>query len=421
MHSFLRRLLPAILSFIFLQGVSALTLSEALEQAEKHPVLQQHALNIAGRRYEIIDATAKGPGSLAINSENFGDEAGFDNLETTVEYSLPLQNSARVSAKKKLAEENVRLSELEKTTARWLIMSQTSRAFHRALVLRDLVVKASESIENSEKLLAASKIMVESGSVAEQEVFQAELVLQQAKLEAEHIRGIREDASAELAQAMGLDSLVVSEVTGSATADLEIPELAKLEEIIFRSHPDIVARQLEISQTAARLELLKAENHPSWNLTAGARHSRETGRGDFLVGISADLPRSGDNRGARKALQEDIRRLTLERSNSERELRLRLQSDWQRCHRLQEQVKKLRDAILPAAWQLFELSLTGYQLGKTDQIVVLQARKDFLAEKENYLQRLEELYEAVNSIESLAGYAGSFDFSSAAADPAKNL
>ena len=419
MHSFLRRLLPAILSIVLVQGAPALTLDEALEQAEQHPVLQQHALNIAGRRYEIIDASARGPRSLAINSENFGDREGFNNLETTVEYSLPLQNSARVRAKKKLAEENVRLSELEKTTARWLIMSQTSRAFHRALVLRDLVIKASESIENSEKLLAAAKIMVESGSVAEQEVFQAELVLQQAKLEAEHIRGIHEDASAELAQAMGLDSLLVSEVTGSATADLEIPELAKLEEIVFRSHPDIVARQLDISQTAARLELVKAENQPSWNLTAGVRHLRETGRGDFLVGISAELPRAGDNRGARKALEQDIKRLHLERSNSERELRLQLQSGWQRCQRLQQQVKKLRDVILPAAWQLFELSLAGYQLGKTDQILVLQARKDFLAEKENYLQRLEELYEAVNSIESLAGYAGSFDFSRVAANQQK--
>jgi len=77
----------------------------------------------------------------------------------------------------------------------------------------------------------------------------------------------------------------------------------------------------------------------------------------------------------------------------------------QKFNRLQEQSKELRDRVLPAAWQLFELSLAGYQLGKTDQIVVLQAQKEFLGQKESYLQKLEELYEAVDFIESLTGPA----------------
>ncbi len=416
MREFFRLFLLVVFIISFPSFSSGLTLPDALAMAEQHPVLKLHDLNIAGRQYEIIDTSAKGPDSLSITTENFGGKSGFSDLETTIEVSMPLQNSRRVKARKKLAEARVSLSRVEKETARWMILSQTTRAFHKALVINGLTEKARENIENSEKLLEASKIMVEAGSVAEQEVFQAELVLAQAKLELQSMLGLQADAKVDLIAAMGLESLAEIDVVGSVTAELELPAVEELESIIFKSHPEIVTRQLDATQTQARLDLIRAENTPTWNITAGARNSRETGTNDFLIGFSAELPRARDNKGERAALKKDLERISLEQKNSERELRLKLQSAWQRFNRLQDQTRRLRDEILPGAYHLFELSLTGYQLGKTDQIVVLQAQKEFLGQKENYLQHLEELYEAASSIESLAGVSGSYSFTHPSAE-----
>ncbi|EKD83580.1 MAG: hypothetical protein ACD_39C00585G0003 [uncultured bacterium] len=382
----------------------ALTLSEALETAEKHPVLQSHDLNVQGRQYEAGDASARGASSISLNSENFGgSQPGASNIESSIEFSLPLQDNRKVKAKQKLAATRIELSRLEKTNAHWVIKSRTQRAFHRALTARLLAEKAEENIENAQKLVDAAQIMVEAGATAEQEVFQARLLEQQARLELQSMRGRLEDASAELAIAMGLESLDNQAIEGSATVDLELPKFEELETLVLNSHPEILYRKLQADETKAKLDVIRTENRPAWELTAGARNLRETSQHDFLIGFTVEIPRARDNQGERKALNNDLQRLKLEQDNAARELRLHLLNAWQRFNRLQDQSKKLRDEILPAAHHLFELSLTGYQLGKTDQIVVLQAQKEFLSQKDNYLQRLEELYEAMDFIESLAG------------------
>lgn|GEM_PF-1227656 len=383
--------------------LQALTLNEALEIAQKHPVLQSHDLNIRGREHEAKNANARGASSISFNSENFGgSQRGFSNVESSVEFSLPIQDRKKVKARTKLARARIDLSKLEKTSAAWIIQNQTQRAFHRALTARLLAEKAEENIDNAEKMVSAAQIMVEAGATAERENFQAELLLQEAKLEHQSLLGKFEDAKADLAIAMGLDSLQNQSIEGSATIDLELPAIDKLERLALGSHPEILAGNLLTDEVQAKLEVIRAENRPEWEITAGARNLRETSQHDFLIGITVELPRSRDNVGERQALQSDIERLALEKANKARELRLQLLNAWQKFTRLQKQSKKVRDEILPASYHLFELALTGYQLGKTDQIVVLQTQKEFLNHRNNYLQNLEELYESMDYIESLA-------------------
>ncbi|MBU1105205.1 MAG: TolC family protein [Candidatus Riflebacteria bacterium] len=420
MRVLIRFIILLFILFLPFNHLQALTLSEALEIAEQHPALQSHDLNIKGREHEARDANARGASSISLNSENIGgSRPGFSSLESTIEFSLPIQDGQKTKARKKLATARIDLSKLEKTSARWIIKSQTQRAFHRALTSRALVEKADENIENAQKLLSAAQIMVEAGAVAEQEVFQAELLLQQAKLELQSLLGRLEDAKADLAIAMGLDSLQDQNIEGSATIDLQLPAIEELEELVLNSHPEILAKKLLSTETQSKLEAIRADNRPNWEITAGARNLRETSQHDFLIGFTVELPRARDNRGERQALAYDLERLALEKANTARELRLKLLNAWQRFNRLQEQSKKLRDEILPGAYRLFELSLTGYQLGKTDQIVALQAQKEYLNQKDNYLQRLEELYEAMDYMEGLAGPT-SVSANSKTAEPAAN-
>ncbi|GAB1354992.1 MAG TPA: TolC family protein [Candidatus Rifleibacterium sp.] len=404
MRIFLRCFILIFILLVVSSACQALTLPEALDTAEQHPSLKLHGLNIVARELEIVDAAAKGPSSLDISTENFGGKSGFDELETTIEFSVPLQNNRVVKAKKALAQAQVGLSHLEKGATRWLIMSQVSRAFHRALVMTSLVAEARENIDNARKLLDAAKIMHESGSVAEQEVFQAELVLQHSELEQQTLQGELEDAKAELITAMGLETIEEFELVGSITTELEIPDFETLRGIIASSHPDLAMRENERTRTHARLNLLRAESQPGWSLIAGAKHARENGSNDFIIGISAELPDSRATRGERAALKKDAERIELEKANLLRELSLNLQSELQRFRRLQSQTARLRDQIVPGAMHLFELALAGYQLGKTDQIVVLQAQKEYLSQKQSYLQKLDELYQSVAAIETLTGF-----------------
>jgi len=404
MRVFLRCFILILILHAVSSACQALTLSEALDTAEQHPSLKLHGLNIVARELETVDASAKGPNSLDISTENFGGKSGFNDLETTIEFSVSLQNARVVRAKKALAQAQVGLSHLEKGATRWLIMSQVSRAFHRALVMTSLVAEARENIDNARKLLDAAKIMHESGSVAEQEVFQAELVLQHSELEQQTLQGELEDAKAELITAMGLETIEEFELVGSITTELEIPDFETLRGIIASSHPDLAMRENERTRTHARLNLLRAESQPGWSLIAGAKHARENGSNDFIIGISAELPDSRATRGERAALKKDAERIELEKANLLRELSLNLQSELQRFRRLQSQTARLRDQIVPGAMHLFELALAGYQLGKTDQIVVLQAQKEYLSQKQSYLQKLDELYQSVAAIETLTGF-----------------
>lgn len=404
MRDFIRLFVLVIFLFLISSEVFALTLAEALQIAEQHPVLQLHDLNIQGRQHEKRDAAARGATGLSLTSENFGGhQTGFSDLETTFELTLPIQDAHKVRARQKLGDAAISLTQQEKIADRWQIMAHTTRAFHKALSITSLIEGAQANIDNSQKLVSAARIMVESGAVAEQEIYQAALLLQQAELEKKTLADSLAEAKAELAIAMGLEELVDSTIIGSITDDIELPGFDQLELMIKTSHPEIRNRESEIAEAEARLQILRSDNRPAWNVVAGARNQREMNQNDFLIGIAAELPRSRDNHGARLALKKDIARLRLTQINTQRELRLKLLSAWQKLTRLKEQSQILRDKILPDAHHLFELSLEGYQLGKTDQIVVLQAQREYLQQKNSYLQRLNELYEAYDYIGSLVG------------------
>lgn len=74
-----------------------------------------------------------------------------------------------------------------------------------------------------------------------------------------------------------------------------------------------------------------------------------------------------------------------------------------RFQRTRDTVHRLKNQISPNAQRALEMALDGYRLGKTDQIVVLEARKAYAEVTKQMFAALLEMYQAVDAIEELTG------------------
>ena len=136
---------------------------------------------------------------------------------------------------------------------------------------------------------------------------------------------------------------------------------------------------------------------------AGARNIRADDTQTYVFAIEAELPNRSANRGARNAAQIAKIKIETAREKNQRELFTTLQEQVKRFQRSRVTVMSLRNQILPDAQKALEMALDSYRLGKTDQVVVFEARKAYAEVTRESLMALSELYEAVDAIEQLTG------------------
>jgi len=393
--------------FFFLLIVSpswCLTLTEALTLAASHPAILESQLNIDQASSASGDAGKRGPDAISFETANFsGRFPGLSRAEITASFKRPLLDSKKTQAQKRLAALSVNGAKLALLALRREISTRVQAAFHRVIGLQNLDRNAQALSLINQEMFEATKARVEAGASPEQEVVRAQLDIDRVEVERKNLEGQLAGAKLNLYREMGIKDGVQGEEIGTLTPDIELPSIEKLRQEILENHPDFLAVTQNLKENSARFELLKAENRPSYNWAAGVRNFREDGSHAYVVAIEAELPNRRANNGARNAAKIEKTKIETTREKAQRELFTTLQEQVERFQRSRETVLTLRNQILPNAQKAFEMALDGYRSGKTDQVVVFEARKVYVEVTRQSLTALSELFEAVDAIEQLTG------------------
>ncbi|HNW35328.1 MAG TPA: TolC family protein [Candidatus Ozemobacteraceae bacterium] len=382
----------------------ALTLSEALSIAASHPALLESRLNIDQTGASATDAGKRGPDAISFEAENVsGNLPGFSNADLTVSFKRPLLTGGKATAQKRLAAMSIDEAKIELSALKREILLRVQAAFHKVIGLQNLCRNAQEITQLNVSMHETTKIRVEAGAGPEQELLKAQLDIDRVEADRKNLEGQLTEAVLALCREMGLKEDSRIEVVGTLTSDITLPPLAQLQQKILETHPVFLTVAQNVKVNQAQAEFLKAENRTSYNWVAGVRNFRESANNAFVFAIEADLPNKESNQGARNAAVIERTKLEATREKARRELFTALQEQVKRFERSQSTVSTLRQAILPKAQKNLEMAIDGYRLGKTDQIVVLEARKSYAEVTRQSLAALSELYEAIDAIEQLSG------------------
>jgi len=302
-----------------------------------------------------------------------------------------------------LAKLSIDGASLEFTALKREIGNRVQAAFHRVIWLQNLYHNAQELSRINLDMFEAAKTRFDAGASPEQEIVKAQLDIDRLEVERKNLEGRLAEAMVSLYREMGGDPIPLVEAVGTLTPEIELPEIDQLQQKIVEIHPAFLSTEQNLKEIRARFELLKADNRPSYTWVAGARNIRADDTQTYVFAIEAELPNRSANRGARNAAQIAKIKIETAREKNQRELFTTLQEQVKRFQRSRVTVMSLRNQILPDAQKALEMALDSYRLGKTDQVVVFEARKAYAEVTRESLMALSELYEAVDAIEQLTG------------------
>ncbi|MFZ2959814.1 MAG: TolC family protein [Candidatus Ozemobacteraceae bacterium] len=384
--------------------VWGLSLTDVLEKIASHPLLTAAHLNQEAVAHLGFDVGKRGSDEVSLGTENVsGGLTGYSEAETTLSWRRPMLDGARVRVARKEADRACRSAAFETERLAWRLSSEAQGFFHRALGLRDLTVTADELVTLTEDVARTAYERVKAGAAPESEAIKADMELTRARTEQKRTRAELAEALLRLGRALGTTIAPESPLTGTLTVDLSLPSHDSLLVGLHERHPAFREQAIALEENRLAGDRLRAENRPEYAFEAGVRDLRADKKATFVMGVTIDLPNRNANAGARAAVETRKRRIEAEQEAIRQALETELDELLTRFSAAREAALDLRDRILPAARNVFDLALEGYRLGKTDQLTVLEARKSRLETQRELQKTVGDLYQATTEIEKICG------------------
>jgi len=368
-----------------------LTLGEAISKAlAVNPSLRAAALDVA-----IADGARRQAGVLRNPELSFVREGTQRGTRTqTVQLSQVLELGGKRSARVKLAERERSLADGNLSLARADLRADVTTAYFDALAAQERLQIAQSSLEVAGKAVYAAEKRVAAGRVSPVEQDRSGVAQASARLELAQ-------AQSELSIAMHTLAAYWGETTSPARPltlpELDLTPVPTLDELQRRldSSPQLRRSRLQVEREEAQVGLDRSQRMPDLTLIVGRQKDDEIGHSQTVLGVSVPIPLFNRNQGS---LQASLARAEKARSELDAE-RLRLHQSlvtvYQRAQLSREQVRSMREDILPKAQRVFDAAVTGFEAGKFSFLDVLDAQRTLLQIRTQYIQALYDRYRAV--------------------------
>lgn len=368
-----------------------LTLDQAVAKTlATNPSLRAAAFDVA------IAAGARRQAGLLPNPElSFVREGTQRGTRTqTVQLSQLLELGGKRSARIKLADSERSLATGNLDVARTDLRAEVMAAYFDALAAQERSQLAQASLDVAGKAAGAASKRVAAGRISPLEEDRAGVVQAGARIELAQAQSDLKVAMLRLAAFWGETSPTFASV---AMPELDLAPAPALDVLVrqLENSPQLRLARLQVEREQAQVGLERSQRLPDLTLVVGNKKDDEIGHSQTVLGVSVPLPLFNRNQGA---LQASLSRADKAQAQLEAE-RVRVHQDLasahQRAQLSREQVRSMREDILPAAQRVFDSTVTGFEAGKFGFLDVLDAQRTLLQVRTQYIQALYERYRAV--------------------------
>ena len=151
------------------------------------------------------------------------------------------------------------------------------------------------------------------------------------------------------------------------------------------------------------IELEKANSVANPAVGAGIHHFNESGDVGFKIRLELPLQLFDRNQAGVSAAKHQLAQAHIERRATQIQLDAALFEIYESLGAAQSVVKMLQTDALPNVRQAFDAATRGYQEGKFDYLVVLDAQRTLFEARGQYIEALKMYHQAVTDIERLIG------------------
>ncbi|TSK08256.1 MAG: TolC family protein [Geobacter sp.] len=292
-----------------------------------------------------------------------------------------------------------------------LLKEQVQGAYYDALLARERLALAHQSIALNKQLLQVAEDRFAAGDIAELEVYLVKLELTRSEGGRIDIDRALLDADARLASLLSIAPGEAPTLSGKLDADLPQPAtLSDLKNQALKSRPDLKAADAAVHKGDAEVALAEAEAVP--NLTAGLSLNREASSMEiggiegretaYTVGMKLSIPIPLFNRnraGVQEArVKQDSAQIRAKAAASgvEREV----ENAYAGLSNAEKVVSLYKSNIIAQLEENLRLTQEAYRLGEVGILAVIEEQKKFFEVSDGYLTALHARQMAMAKVES---------------------
>lgn len=315
----------------------------------------------------------------------------------------PIELGGKRAARVRAAEGAQEVAAAELATTRAGIRAGVVGAYFEVLIAQEGARLAAGSAELAQRASVAAAKRVAAGKVSPVEETRARVAEAGAAVERAQAESGLRTARSRLAAWWGNPTPRFERAEGAP--DLPTTPAADPATLAARldAAPALRRAGAEAVRRQAAVEVERARRVPDLKLTLGVKRDEELGRDQAVIGVAMPLPLFDRNQGnlaealarqdqARDALAAARVRLGVEATQAQ-----------ERLETGRTEAEILAREALPGAQRALEAATKGFELGKFDFLLVLDAQRTLFQARSQHLRALAEAYRARAELDRLLG------------------
>ena len=279
------------------------------------------------------------------------------------------------------------------------VLSDVRLRYFDALAAQRRVELTAELTQVSGQLADNSRQLLEAQQIAQSDLLQAEIEVEEAQILAANASNERQEAWRRLAAVVGVSALEPSPLAGSLDGDLPSYEWDEVFCAVMAQQPQLAAATARIERARIAIARARKENIPDVTVMTMLTHMNQTH--DDVVGVQAGIPIPvlNQNQGNIMASHAELTAAANNLRRIELDLQDRLAMAFRRYANARQQVDRYRNEILPRADKSIDLVGEGYRVGQVDFLALLTSQRTFIRVNIAYVDALSEMRQAATLIE----------------------
>jgi len=359
-----------------LPSSGVISLADLLALAEAHnPSLAASRSAIgeaAGQRWQ---ASLYPNPTADVTLEDISLRDGPDDAKTMVGVSQPIIIGTRREAAMNTAtaEQSVRMAEVE--ALRRSVFSEVAIEHVRIVALHERIRLCQELRQTAAQTLRAAESRFEARAAPEADVIRPRVEVRRLDAAIRRLEQERATSAKQLGLLVGGIELDPMRIEGTLPVAPPTLDVEKLQAGVGDMHPDMVVSAREIDSATARLSQARAERTPDLDIRFAAGYRGENDDAVVELGAGITLPLFDARQGDILTARFSVMRAHQQRIAVQSELRARLSLAIGEYEAARTELEAYRDAIVPDAQRVFELTQEGYRGGHSSFLDLLDAQR----------------------------------------------
>ncbi len=382
-----------------------LNLPEAVRRALKsNPEFTTYAKEIAALEGAVVQAGLLRNPELAVEEEDIGAGAPGTGRQaaqfTTIRLSQLIELGGKRHARVNTATMAQEVARKEYEAKRLELLARVADYFIDVLAAQERTRLADESVRLAQTVVSAVAKRVVAGKAPPIEETKAKVALSTARIEHEQAQRDLAVSRKRLTLLWGDPSPQFGRALGDITFAVALPSFEVLAERV-RFNPVALRSAMSVEHRKTVLDLEQSRRIPDITVSTAVRHYQRSGENTALLTLSMPMPLFDRNQGNLQEAHQRLDKAVDEQAAIDLSLQTQLARSYEALLAAQNQITVLRDEVLPAAKNAFDVANRGYELGKFSFLETLDSQRTLFQNQTLYVHALVNYQKLVNELERL--------------------